>query len=108
MSSEVSKESYINESDRMILKHRQVLWKILKDFKINHRGKVPRLCTVVTKMLHQCNKKRICSPSWDEEHRRSVALKASEYIARFLIMLSQKFKQQLSTFKGNILFIGIV
>ncbi|EKX49316.1 hypothetical protein GUITHDRAFT_104844 [Guillardia theta CCMP2712] len=108
LSSDVCKKSYMNEKNRMMLKHRQVMWKLLKDFKINNPGKVPRLCNIVTNMLHQCSKIRICYPEWDEEMRRSVASTASEYIVRFLNMLSQKFSTQLGMFKKNVLFIGIV
>lgn len=108
MVSNICKDSYENEKNRMTMKHRQVIWKLLKDFKINNPKKVPKLCNIVAKMLHQCNKIRICCPEWDESIRKTVADHASEYITRFLNMLSQKFKLQLSMFKNNILFIGIV
>lgn len=108
MASDTSKQSYTNEKNRMMQKHKQVLWKLLKDFKIKNPGQVPRLCTLVTKMLHQTSKIRICCPTWDESLRKEVAQTASEYIVRFLNMLAQKFKAQLSMFKDNILFIGIV
>jgi len=108
LASATCKQSYLQEKSRMQAKHRQVLWKLLKDFKIKNPNKVPRMCTIVAKMLFQCNKIRICCPDWNEDLRKRIAASSTEYIIRFLNMLSQKFRPQLSLFKNNILFIGIV
>lgn len=108
MASEVARQSYENERNRMLSKHKQTLWRLLKEFKINNPHTLPRLCNIATKMIHQCSKIRICQPSWDEEFRKRVAQHSSEYITRFLNMLSQKFKAQLSMFKNQVLYIGVV
>lgn len=108
LASETSRRSYEQEVGRMQSKHRQVLWRLLKEFKIRHPGGVPRMCDVVTRMLHQCSKIRICSPDWDDAQRRRVAACSADSILRFLNMLSQKFRAQLALFKSSVLFVGVV
>ncbi|EKX31747.1 hypothetical protein GUITHDRAFT_122062 [Guillardia theta CCMP2712] len=97
-------QSFDQERGRMEQKHRHLMWKALREVKV--QGKIPNLCEVMTKILYATNKIRVCSNTFQEDLRSLISERCTHSITRFLNMMGQRFKSVLSSLKSTVLIIG--
>jgi hypothetical protein len=106
--SDKAKQSMLHEHEKWTQKHQYVLFRLMKEYKMNNPGKMPNILYLVTCMLNKSANIRQCSSTFDIPLRESIARYCTKIIARILTILLPYFSHSMIQFKQKILTIGLL